>query len=43
MLGREFETYYIRCRCCGIGKEREAFKGSIRRICIDCRKKFGKC
>jgi len=42
MLGREFDTYNIRCRSCGEGKPRDAFKGSIRRICIDCRKKYGK-
>ncbi len=37
MLGKEFETYYIRCKRCGKGKPKEAFKGSINRICIECR------
>jgi|GEM_PF-3403369 len=37
MLGKEFETYFIRCKKCGKGKPKEAFKGSINRVCLDCR------
>jgi len=37
MLGKEFETYFIRCKKCGQGKPKESFKGSINRVCIDCR------
>jgi hypothetical protein len=39
MLGKEFETYFIRCKECGSGKPREAFRGSINKVCLECRKK----
>ncbi|MBD3312478.1 hypothetical protein GF352_03440 [archaeon] len=42
MLGKEFETHWVRCKKCGAGKPKEAFKGAINRICIECRKKKGK-
>lgn len=37
MLGKEFENYFIRCKKCGRGCPKDDFKGSINRVCIECR------
>lgn len=37
LLGKEFESYFVRCRKCGKGKPKDAFRGSINRVCLDCR------
>ena len=37
MMNKEFETYYVRCKKCGVGKPKEEFKGAIGRVCRDCR------
>ena len=42
MMIKDFETYYIRCKQCGKGKPKEDFKGSIARVCIECRNKLAK-
>jgi len=33
---KEFETYNIRCRCCGVGKPKDEFKNSYRKYCKEC-------
>ena len=42
MLDKDFETYYIRCKQCGKGKPKKDYKGSIGRVCIECRTKKAK-
>lgn len=39
VLTKDFnpDNCFIRCRKCGKGKPKDDFKGSIARVCIDCR------